>query len=46
MVIWCGKTQRRRSTYARLLIKILMGSQPGDYVIYSQKTEQKSVAKA
>ena len=32
--------------YAKLLIRILMGSYPGDYVIYSQKTEQKSVAKA
>jgi hypothetical protein len=32
--------------YARLLIKVLMGSHPGDYVIYSQETETKTVVKA
>lgn len=31
---------------ARLRIKILMVSQPGDFVIYSQQTEHKTVVKA
>lgn len=31
---------------ARLLIKILMGSHPSDYVIYSQETEHRTIVKS
>ena len=31
---------------ARLRIKVLMGSEPGDYVIYSQQTSHHMVVKA
>ena len=43
-IVW--KDTAETLDLARLRIKILTGSQPGDYVIYSQETEHKTVIKA
>jgi hypothetical protein len=43
-LVW--KDTARTFDYARLMVKILMSSQPGDYVIYSQETERKTIVKA
>jgi hypothetical protein len=42
----CPWLQRNEQLIARLRIKILMASEPGDYVIYSQQTSHYVVVKA